>query len=154
MLRDSGDPFFSGQTYSCIPLAAAVGMAVMDVIEEQDLVNRAATVGAYLKHRLEERLLDLPCVGEVRGLGLFLGLEFVPDKDTKAPWADEIRFSKRVEAAALTHGLATLGARGCVDRVHGDQMLIAPPLILTEAQADTIADGLRAACEDVLRGLA
>jgi adenosylmethionine-8-amino-7-oxononanoate aminotransferase len=153
VLRESGDPFFSGQTYSCIPLAAAVGMAVLDVIEEDGLVQRAATIGAYLKGRLEERLLDLPCVGEVRGLGMFLGVEFVQDADTKAPWPDEIRFSKRVEAAALKHGLATLGARGCVDQVHGDHMLIAPPLILTEAQADTIADGLRAACEDVMAAL-
>lgn len=154
VLRDSGDPFFSGQTYSCIPLAAAVGMAVLDVIEEESLVERAATLGAYLKGRLEDRLLDLPCVGEVRGLGMFLGVEFVQDATTKTPWPDEIRFSKRVEAAALTHGLVTLGARGCVNRVHGDHMLIAPPLILTETEADTVADGIRHACEDVLKAMA
>ncbi|MFT5585694.1 MAG: adenosylmethionine-8-amino-7-oxononanoate aminotransferase [Cognaticolwellia sp.] len=153
VLRASGNPFFSGQTYSCTPLAAAVGLAVLDEIEDHGLVERAATVGAYLKDRLESRLLDLPCVGEVRGLGMFLGVEFVQNKDTKEPWPDALRFSKRVEAAALGHGLVTLGARGCVDRVHGDHMLISPPLILTESQADTIADGLRAACEDVLAEL-
>lgn len=152
-LRASGDPFFSGQTYSCIPLAAAVGLAVLHEIEEQNLVERAARIGATLEARLEAELLDLPCVGEVRGLGMFLGVEFVKDKGTKEPWPDALAFSKRVEAAALDHGLVTLGARGCVDRVHGDHMLIAPPLILTEAQADRIATGLRAACLDVMAGL-
>lgn len=153
VLKDSGDPFFSGQTYSCIPLAAAVGIAVLDEIERLDLIERGTSMGAYLKGRLQDRLLDLPCVGEVRGLGMFLGVEFVQDAATKIPWPDEVRFSKRVEAAALDHGLVTLGARGCVDRIHGDHMLIAPPLILTEAQADAIADGLREACEEVLAGL-
>lgn len=151
VLKDSGDPFFSGQTYSCIPLAAAVGLAVLDEIEEQGLVARAASMGAYLKSALNEQLGDVGCLGEVRGLGLFLGIEFVRDPETRAPFADALRFSKRVEAAALDHGLVTLGAKGCVDRTSGDHMLLAPPLILTEAQADQIAAGLRAACEDVLR---
>jgi len=152
-LRDSGDPFFSGQTYSCIPLAAAVGLAVLDEIERLDLVARAERMGAYLKRRLHEELDELPCVGDVRGLGLFLGVEFVADRDTRAPFPDAVRFSKRVEAAALTHGLSTLGARGTVDRLHGDHMLLAPPLILTESQADQIAEGLRDACTDVMASL-
>lgn len=152
-LRTSGDPFFSGQTYSCIPLAAAVGMAVLDVIEEERLVERAATMGAYLKQRLQDELCELPCFGEVRGLGLFLGVELVEDPATRAPFADELRFSKRVEAAGLDHGLVLLGAKGTVDRTGGDHLLLAPPLILTEDQADTLAAGVREACEDALDSL-
>jgi len=147
VLRDSGDPFFSGQTYSCIPLAAAVGLAVLDRIEEQGLVERAAEVGAYLKGRLTE-LLDHPLVGDVRGEGLFLGVEFVADGQTREPLPAELRFSKRVEAACLQRGVVTLGARGTVDSVRGDHMLYAPPLTLTREEADLIVDALRGALND------
>lgn len=153
-LRESGDPFFSGQTYSCIPLAAAVGIAVLDEIESNDLVSRAATTGARLKRRLGEELLDLPAVGEVRGLGMFLGVEFVKDKSSKEPYPDAVRFAKRVEAAALQHGLVTLGARGCVDRTHGDHMLLAPPLTLTDDEVEAVAKGLRAAVIDATESVA
>ena len=147
VLRDSGDPFFSGQTYACIPLAAAVGLAVLDRIEEEDLVGNAAAVGMYLKTELET-LLDHPLVGDVRGEGLFLGVEFVADKRTKEPLPPELGFSKRVEAACLEHGLVTLGARGTVEHVRGDHMLFAPPLTLTEAHADELVAGLKQGLDD------
>ena len=73
-LRESGDPFFSGQTYSCIPLAAAVGIAVLDAIEGRGLVANAAAVGDYLIDALNAALGEHPMVGEVRGAGLFLGV--------------------------------------------------------------------------------
>ena len=149
VLRDSGDPFFSGQTYACIPLAAAVGLAVLDRIEGDGLVDNAREVGGYLKAQLST-LLEHPHVGDVRGEGLFLGIEFVADKTTKAPLDPDWRFSKRVEAAALQHGLVTLGARGTVDHVLGDHMLFAPPLILTTAQADELVAGLSASIDDAL----
>lgn len=141
-LRESGDPFFSGQTYSCIPLAAAVGLAVLDEIEGRGLVENAASVGDYLRARLDRALADHPHVGEVRGAGLFLGVEFVADRATKAPFPDALRFSKRVEAACLEHGVAVLGARGTVDGLHGDHLLLSPPLILDQAEADALVEGL------------
>lgn len=144
-LRRSGDPFFSGQTYSCIPLAAAVGIAVLDEIEHGGLVQNAHAVGGYLKQRLHDSLSDLPCFGEVRGAGLFLGVELVADRATKAPFPDAHRFSKRVEAFALDEGLGILGAKGSIDSRHGDHLLLAPPLILERAHADLLASGLRRA---------
>ncbi|TVQ89200.1 MAG: aspartate aminotransferase family protein [Deltaproteobacteria bacterium] len=149
-LRESGDPFFSGQTYSCIPLAAAVGIAVLDEIEGRGLVQNAAETGDYLKQALQDHLGDLPCIGEIRGRGLFLGVEFVADRATKEPFPSALRFSKRVEASALRHGIAVLGARGTVDRVGGDHLLLAPPLILDRAEADHLARGLRAGIVDAL----
>ncbi len=151
-LRDTGDPFFSGQTYTCIPLAAAVGLAVLDRIEGDGLVAHCASVGAYLKTRLET-LLELPLVGDVRGEGLFLGVEFVADKATKAILEPSLGFSKRVEAACLEHGLVVLGARGIVDSTKGDHLLLAPPLILTEAQADELVASLRAGIQQASASL-
>lgn len=140
----SGDPFWSGQTYSCIPLAAAVGDAVLKYIEDHDLVARAATMGEHLRTGLCS-LLDLPWVGDVRGAGLFLGVEFVADRSTKAPFRPERGFAKRVEAEALRRGVVTYACRGTVDLTAGDHMLFAPPLVLTEAEADRIVEVMREA---------
>jgi adenosylmethionine-8-amino-7-oxononanoate aminotransferase len=149
-LRRSGDPFFSGQTYSCIPLAAATGLAVLDVIEEEDLVGRAARVGGSVLARMRSELGARPIVGECRGKGLFLGLELVADRASRAPFPDALRVGKRVEAAALRHGLVTLAAKGTVDRVHGDHLLLAPPLILTEDEGAFLVEALGRALDEVM----
>ncbi len=147
-LRDSGEPFFSGQTYTCTPLAAAVGLAVLDRIEGDGLVENTARVGAYLKSRIQEELADHPLVGDVRGEGLFLGVEFVADRDTKEVMEQSLRFSKRVEAACIDHGLVVLGARGTVESTKGDHLLLSPPLILSHAEADEMATSLAAGVRD------
>lgn len=144
----SGEPFWSGQTYSCIPLAAAVGDAVLTYIQEHDLVARSAEVGAYLKQRLAG-LLESPHVGDVRGRGLFLGVEFVADSETKAPFDPGLMFAKRVETAALERGVVMYAGRGTVDLTRGDHLLFAPPLILSREQADQITEVLRVSIEAV-----
>jgi len=143
VLRDSGDPFFSGQTYSCIPLAAAVGIAVLDCIEGDGLVQNSQAVGTELLSTMQQ-LLELPNVGNVRGAGLFLGVEFVADPETKQPLEPSLGFSKRVEAACLQQGLVVLGSRGTVENTKGDHLLLAPPLTLNAAQADELYQALRA----------
>lgn len=141
-LEASGDPFFSGQTYTCTPLAAAVGNAALDYIETQDLVARSKGVGTHLKRGLGT-LLDLEHVGDVRGEGLFLGVEFVADKASKAPLPAERGFAKRVEAHCLERGLIAYAGRGTVEFTRGDHMLFAPPLVLSDDQADRIVEILR-----------
>ncbi|MBL4686623.1 MAG: aminotransferase class III-fold pyridoxal phosphate-dependent enzyme [Nannocystaceae bacterium] len=145
----SGVPFQSGQTYSCIPLAAAVGEAVLDVIEDEKLVAASAQVGIYLRRGLET-LLDRRGVGDVRGTGLFLSVELVQDVSSKAPFATELGVAKRVEAAALQRGLVTYACRGTVEGTRGDHLLFAPPLVLTEADADFIIETLRASIDAVM----
>lgn len=151
-LKESGDPFWSGQTYTCIPLAAAVGTAVLSYIQDHELVQRAATTGAHLKAKLQG-LGDLDCVGDVRGEGLFLGIEFVQDKATKAPFAPELGFAKRVEAHALELGAVTYACRGTVEGTRGDHMLFAPPLVLSTAEADELATIMRTAIERAMNSL-
>ncbi|MEM7154622.1 MAG: aminotransferase class III-fold pyridoxal phosphate-dependent enzyme [Myxococcota bacterium] len=140
-IRASGEPFWSGQTYCCIPLAAAVGHAVLDYIEAHALVERARTVGEHLRAGLET-LRELPWVGDVRGRGLFLGVEFVADQATKAPFEPSRMFGKRVQAEALERGVVTYAGRGTVELTQGDHMLFAPPLVLSTEEADTLVQVL------------
>jgi len=146
----SGLPFQSGQTYTCIPLAAAVGEAVLDVIEGDGLVEASARVGAHLRAGLAG-LVGRPGVGDVRGEGLFLGVELVRDADTHAPFEPELAVGKRVEAAAFARGMVAYAGRGTVERTRGDHLLFAPPLCLTEAQADSIVEILGASIDAVMQ---
>jgi len=139
----SGDPFWSGQTYSCIPLAAAAGGAVLDYIEQHGLVARAADVGARLGAALRGLMDDLDVVGDVRGCGMFWGVEYVADRSTDAPFDPAVNFAKRVEAAALERGLVTYAGRGTVEQRCGDHMLFAPPLVIEEAELDELVAILR-----------
>ncbi len=141
-LQASGEPFYSGQTYSCIPLAAAVGQTVLNYIKTHDLVENTRRVGDYLKEQFRT-LLDLPCVGDVRGEGLFLALEFVQDKETNEPIEPQCFFARNLQSVALEKGLVTYACRGTVEGGRGDHMLFSPPMILTTEQADTITSVLR-----------
>lgn len=152
-IRDSGLPFQSGQTYSCIPLAAAVGEAVLDYIEKHRLVEASARVGARLRDGLAA-LVGQPGIGDVRGEGLFVGLEFVRDPETREPFDPSLAVAKRVEAAALSRGLVAYACRGTVDRTRGDHMLFAPPLVLSEAQADTMVQIMADSVAEVMARVA
>jgi adenosylmethionine-8-amino-7-oxononanoate aminotransferase len=147
-IRESGKPFFSGQTYSCIPLAAAVGEAVLNYINKHKLVNNSKQIGSYLKEKFLS-LMELPYVGDVRGEGLFLGIEFVKDKQTKEPIEPSFMFAKKVETAALEVGLSLYACRGTVELTKGDHLLITPPLTLTQQQADELYEKLLLAIEKV-----
>jgi adenosylmethionine-8-amino-7-oxononanoate aminotransferase len=100
-------------------------------------------VGAYFLERLRE-LLQYDIVGDVRGLGLMLGLELVRDKRTKEPFPPEMRVSRRLEEAAFARGLVIYSCTGSVDGVAGDMILMAPPLIITESQVDEFMSILHA----------
>ncbi|MCA9711041.1 MAG: aspartate aminotransferase family protein, partial [Myxococcales bacterium] len=148
----SGLPFQSGQTYACIPLAAAVGEAVLDYMERHAVVAAAARVGAHL-HAGLRGLLGRPGVGDVRGVGLLLGVELVADPQTREPFDPALEVGRRIQAEALRRGLVAYACRGTVERTRGDHLLLAPPLILTEAQADELVDVLRASIDAVVSAL-
>ena len=97
--------------------------------------ERDQTVGAALERSLAT-LLDLNSVGDVRGIGLLRGVEFVSDKDSKRPFDPNLNFASRVTAAAIKRGLLVYPIQGCVDGVAGDHLLIAPPAIITAEQID------------------
>jgi adenosylmethionine-8-amino-7-oxononanoate aminotransferase len=90
-------------------------------------------------------------VGDVRGIGLLLGIEFVADKKTKKPFASERGFSSRVGEAAAKRGVMVYPMQGSVDGVGGDHLLLAPPAIITTEQISWAVDQLREAIEEASR---
>ena len=134
-----------GHTYGGNPLACAAGLAVQEYMRHHELVGRSAELGTYLLERAA-RLLERPSVGDVRGgKGLFLGVEFVADKDQRRPYPRELKLAETVLSTGLEHGI-TLFAGGGGDRGHaGDCLIIAPPLVITREQIDEAIDLLEAA---------
>lgn len=130
-------PFVHGHTYGSHPVACAVGVAVLDYIEKHGLVERSATLGRYLLEQLED-LRDHPSVGDVRGLGLFAGIEFVKDKESKEPFPPDVGFAQRVLERCFGNGLLVYPGTGSVDGVRGDHIQVAPPFVVTKPQIDEI----------------
>jgi adenosylmethionine-8-amino-7-oxononanoate aminotransferase len=141
--------FLHGFTYNAHPISLAAGRAVLRYLHSHTLVRAAdsqqdATPAKQLRLALDQ-LLDLPAVGDVRGIGLLLGVEFVADKKTRSPFAPEKNFAGRVGQAALQRGLLVYPMQGSVDGISGDHLLIAPPAIITDEQIAWAVDQLRAA---------
>ena len=147
-MKEAGQNVISGHTYSAHHLMAAVGLAVVQYILDNDLVNRAQENGAYFIEKLD-MLTAHKIVGDVRGKGLFAGLELVKDKETKEPFEAERRIGARVGSEALERGLITYPGTGNVNGVLGDHILMAPPLIITRTQIDEMVEILDQAISSV-----
>ncbi|MDQ7842663.1 MAG: aspartate aminotransferase family protein [Armatimonadota bacterium] len=134
--------FMHAATYSAHPTCCAVGLANLEIFEREDLVRRAEVLGRRLFARLED-LRDLPRVGDVRGLGLMAGVELVEDRGTKAP---ALGIGARILAEARARGLITRIRHGqSGEHPIGDTLLLAPPLVTSEAQIDQMVGILREA---------
>lgn len=134
--------FVHGHTYGGNPLSAAVSLAVVKTIVKDKLVENSRNVGEYLLNRLKEKLLPFWFVGDVRGIGLMQGVEFVRDKKTKEPFAASLGIAEKMTLTLLKHGIVVYPGTGGADGENGDHFLLTPPLILTKDQADEIVDSL------------
>ncbi len=114
-----------GNTYGGNPLAAVAALATMDVLENGGIEN-AATQGAYMLERLGQMAARHPSMGDVRGVGLMVGVEFVHDKATKAA---DARLRNRIVEVAFEHGLLIMGCGA-------NSMRMIPPLVVTRAELD------------------
>ena len=130
--------FQHGHTYLAHPVAAAAGVAVMDALIGRDLVGRVAPAGERLVAGLHATLGDHPAVGDVRGRGLFVGVELVADRTTRAPVDPALRLHARIKRAALDEGLICYPGGGTVDGVNGDHVLLAPPYIISDDEVDEL----------------
>lgn len=130
--------FFIGYTYSGNPVSCAAGLAVQDYIARHDLVKRSSEIGAYLRQRMAETLGRRPVVGDVRGLGTLLAVEFVKDKATKEPFPRDKRVAETVVNTAFAKGLMLIPGGGTVDGLLGDHVLVTPPFTISESEADLI----------------
>jgi 4-aminobutyrate aminotransferase-like enzyme len=141
-------------TFGGNPVSSAAGVAVLDYIEKNDLVSRAGQMGSKLLRRLADTISDLPCVGQIRGRGLFIGVELVRDKETKEPFPQEWQVTDRVVRRALDSGLVILGGvAGLLDGEAGDHFEILPPYVVEEEHIDFIATTLSQCLNHVITEL-
>jgi adenosylmethionine-8-amino-7-oxononanoate aminotransferase len=145
--RGSG-AFMHGFTYQAHPVTTAAGNAVLDHIESHKLFDRVAPAGESLRATLAP-LAAHPNVGEIRGLGLLLGVEFVRNKQTGEPFPKAENIAEKIRQAALEQNVLTYPAQGCVDGVNGDHLLLAPPFVITPAESAMIAVALQHAVSRV-----
>jgi len=127
---DQVGAFSHGFTYSGHPIGAAAANAVLDIVENEHLTEKAARTGAYLQKRMHAEFAQLPIVGEVRGVGMLAAIEFVADRDVKRRFDPALKVGARISKAARDRGLI---ARAMP---HGDILGFAPPLVMTMAEVD------------------
>lgn len=125
-----------GYTFAGNPLSCAAGLAVQQYLAEHDLVRRAARMGEILFRQAEDRLRDHALVGDVRGLGLLLGIEIIQDKWTKEPFDRRLRVAETIAEHAWEKGLWLLGGSSGIDGTSGDYLVLAPPLIILEEEIE------------------
>ena len=138
-----GSGFFQhGHTYMGHPTACAAGVAVQDVIRDEDLLARVNQQGEKLVQALTERFGNHAHVGDIRGRGLFLGLELVAERTSKKPFEPRRRVHARIKQQALDRGLICYPMGGTIDGVHGDHVLLAPPFIIDDGHIEELVDKL------------
>ncbi|WP_445158067.1 aspartate aminotransferase family protein [Halomonas sp. E14] len=149
----NGSGFFQhGHTYIGHATACAAALAVQTAIQQRDLLPRVRELGEGLQRRLAERFGEHPHIGDIRGRGLFLGLELVADRATQATFEPERKVHARVKQAAMQAGLMCYPMGGTLDGRQGDHILLAPPFILDESHLDEIVDKLDTALRSALAG--
>ncbi len=152
MVEGSGQ-FIHGHTYASNPLSCGIANLVMSIVERENYVENAALQGEYLMKKLQA-LYKYPIVGEIRGKGLMIGIEFVKDQKTKEPFETSENLKGKLAMNCLEYGVVPYPGGGSADGVRGDHTLIAPPISITKEQVDELYDalekGIRKTSEEVL----
>jgi adenosylmethionine-8-amino-7-oxononanoate aminotransferase len=151
---EEGSGFFQhGHTYIGHPTACAGGLAVLMEILERGLVERAQQQGARLRAALQDRFGEHPNVGDIRGRGLFIGMEFVSDRASKTPFAAQHGLHRKFKQAAFNAGLICYPMGGTIDGRQGDHVLLAPPFIIEDQHIEEIVDKLDQTLQHSLENL-
>ena len=138
-----GSGFFQhGHTYMAHPAACAASLAVLDVIAGHGLLANVRDRGIELRQALKDRLGQHPHVGDIRGRGLFIGLEIVADRETRAPFDNAMAIPARIKADAMSRGLMVYPMGGTIDGNQGAHVLLAPPYIIESRHITVIVDRL------------
>jgi adenosylmethionine-8-amino-7-oxononanoate aminotransferase len=141
-MRQGSGLFQHGHTYLGHAVACAAALAVQQVIQRDHLLTQVRDRGAYLASRLRDELGDHPHVGDIRGRGLFWGLELVQDRATRQWFEPSLKLHAKLKSAAMQEGLMIYPMGGTVDGRCGDHVLLAPPFISSEADIDQIVTRL------------
>ncbi|MFJ7990698.1 aspartate aminotransferase family protein [Peribacillus frigoritolerans] len=143
----------AGHTYSANPLSAAISLEVLSYIERNDLVRAAEEKGQYLFKKLQGLAEKFDIIGDVRGKGLLLGLEFVSDRVSKTPFDLQIGLTPRLVNKAFAKGLIIYPAAGAIEGIAGDAVIISPPLIITNEEIDRLVMILEASLDELQQEL-
>lgn len=147
----SGSGFFQhGHTYIGHPVASAAANAVVTKLTQGGLTHRSAEMGKVLEQALQNKFSNHPHIGDIRGRGLFRGIEIVWDKETKEPFSPKEKIAAKLKKRAMDHGLICYPMSGTVDGQQGDHVLLAPAFIITNAEIDELVSKLSDALEDCL----
>ncbi|MDA7966784.1 aspartate aminotransferase family protein [Ruegeria sp.] len=141
-IRDGSGFFQHGHTYVGHPVATAAALAVVQELTGRDLPARAGVMGEKLQSALEAAFGQHPNVGDIRGRGLFRGIELVADRDSKTPFDPALGVAGKIKKAALAEGLICYPMSGTRDGRQGDHILLAPPFIIEDAQIEELIDKL------------
>jgi adenosylmethionine-8-amino-7-oxononanoate aminotransferase len=152
-MRTAGTPWVMGHTFSQNPVAAAAGLAVLDYIEQHDLVRAAAERGRELCDALIEVMHRHTILGDVRGLGLMLGVELVRDRATKDPFPQSMGVAHRFARACIEEGAIVYPGQGGADGQSGDHALITPPLVISSEQIRELAGSIDRALRRIEQAL-
>ena len=138
-----GSGFFQhGHTYIGHAAACAGALAVQKRLHDDGVLARVTPLGRALETRLRDAFAEHPHVGDIRGRGLFWGVEIVEDRATKRPFDPKLRMHARLKRKALEAGLMCYPMGGAIDGVQGDHVLLAPPFIVDETRLDELVDKL------------
>ncbi|MDG3579306.1 aspartate aminotransferase family protein [Rhizobium sp. YJ-22] len=150
----NGSGFFQhGHTYMAHPMAAAAGLAVQHVIRQENLLANVVAMGAELESQLTDRLGNHHHVGDIRGRGLFRGVELVADRASKQPFDPKLRLNALVKREAMARGLMVYPMGGTIDGRLGDHVLLAPPFIVDRADITRIVERLGDAIDAAINAL-
>jgi adenosylmethionine-8-amino-7-oxononanoate aminotransferase len=148
----NGSGFFQhGHTYLGHPTAAAAGVAVVNAMLDRKLIPRVKTQGDKLMAALQAQFGQHPNVGDIRGRGLFQGVELVADRETKAPFDPSRKIAAKVKMAAFEAGMICYPMSGTIDGQSGDHVLLAPPFIISDDQIDELVQKLAGAIDRSLQ---
>ncbi|MBI5243648.1 MAG: aspartate aminotransferase family protein [Elusimicrobia bacterium] len=150
VLAKGSGAFLHAQTMSHHPVLCAAGLATVRLLKRRRLIERCARMGPKFHKRLAE-LKGLAHVGDVRGRGLLAGVEFVEDKESRAPFKRRLKFAEAFTEAAQEAGLVVWPNTGQAEGENGDLVMLAPPFIITEAQIGEIVSLFKIALEAALR---
>ncbi|KAI5308466.1 hypothetical protein KEM55_005623 [Ascosphaera atra] len=134
--------FRHGQTYQGHAVGCAAALAVQRIVQRENLLENVRAMGKLLEKRLREKLSGHPNVGDIRGKGLFWGVELVRDKATKETFPPKYGLASRIQLAAMgpEYSFQIYSGSGTADGVNGDHVLLAPPYTVTAEEIEIVAE--------------
>ncbi|MBA8821777.1 aspartate aminotransferase family protein [Ochrobactrum sp. P6BS-III] len=148
---DGSGMFQHGHTYIGHPVAVAAADKVVEILSQTDIIDNVVRMGDRLQAGLEAALGQNAHVGDIRGRGLFRGIEIVADRETKEPFDPARKLHAKIKREAMERGLLCYPMGGTIDGIRGDHVLLAPPYIVQPEEVDLIVDRVSAAIDAALR---